>query len=335
MKKILQSLFQHEQLSYEQARDLLIGISEGAYNDAQTTAFISVFQMREIALQELQGFRDALLSLCIRPELKVENAIDLCGTGGDGKNSFNISTLSAVVVAAAGYKVVKHGNYGVSSLCGSSNVLEAMGYKFTNDSGLLQEQLDQTNLCFLHAPLFHPAMKSVAGLRKSLGLRTFFNLLGPLVNPLQPSHQLVGVADLKVMRLYHYLLQATDREAFGIVHSLDGFDEVSLTSDYKLIQRSGEQMLSPAYKASEAEIAGGESIEEAAAIFQSVLDGQGSAAQNLVVAANAGLAIHLFEPPMSLETCQEKALAIIESGQAAQTFKQLLKTQEAFQSEVC
>lgn len=327
MKKILESLFRHEQLSYEQARDLLIGISEGAYNEAQTTAFITVFQMREIALQELKGFRDALLSLCIRPELEVGAAIDLCGTGGDGKNSFNISTLSAVVVAAAGYKVVKHGNYGVSSLCGSSNVLEAMGYQFTNDSNLLQEQLDQTNLCFLHAPLFHPAMKTVAGLRRGLGTRTFFNLLGPLVNPLQPSHQLVGVADLKVMRLYQYLLQSTNRDAFGIVHSLDGFDEISLTSDYKLIQKSGEQLLLPAYRVEESEIAGGDSIEEAAAIFQSVLDGQGTAAQHLVVAANAGLAIHLFEPKLSLEVCREKALAIIEGGQAAQTFNQLLKIQ--------
>lgn len=335
MKKILESLFRHEQLSYEQARDLLIGISEGGYNEAQTTAFITVFEMREIALQELRGFRDALLSLCIRPELEVEHAIDLCGTGGDGNNSFNISTLAAVVVAAAGYKVVKHGNYGVSSLCGSSNVLEAMGYQFTNDDSLLQEQLDQTNLCFLHAPLFHPAMKSVAGLRRSLGLRTFFNLLGPLVNPVQPSHQLVGVADLKVMRLYQYLLQSTDRAAFGIVHSLDGFDEISLTSDYKLIQKSGEELFSPAYKVEKAEIAGGDSIKEAATIFRTVLDGQGSAAQHLVVAANAGLAIHLFEPRISLEACQEKALNIIESGQAAGTFNQLLKTQEASQAEIC
>ena len=329
MKNILKALFRHEELSYEQAKELLIGISEGQYNEAETTAFITVFQMRDIALQELEGFRDALLALCIRPDLKVDDAVDLCGTGGDGKDSFNISTLSAVVVAAAGYKVLKHGNYGVSSLCGSSNVLEALGYQFTNDTSLLQAQLDQTNLCFLHAPLFHPAMKSVAALRRSLGLRTFFNLLGPLVNPMQPSFQLVGVSDLKVLRLYQYILQASARKRFGILHSLDGYDEVSLTSAYKLVKRSGEQLLKPDNKLGEEDIKGGDSIEAAANIFKTVLNGNGTAAQNAVVAANAGLAIQLFEPQMSQAACTAKALAILEEGQAATTFNSLLALQKA------
>ena len=331
MKNLLNRLFQHETLDRAEARQVLLDISAGQYKQAEIAAFITVFQLRDIQLLELQGFRDALLESCIQPNLGDDDAIDLCGTGGDAKDSFNISTLSAFVLAAAGYKVIKHGNYGVSSLCGSSNVLEALGYQFSKEESLLRAQLEEHNICFLHAPLFHPAMKSVASLRKDLGFRSFFNLLGPLVNPVQPSKQLVGVSDLKVMRLYQYLLQESGRDSFAIVHSLDGFDEVSLTADFKMITRKGEAVFSPSDiyldQTTEAAIAGGRTIAESATIFRNIISGAGTRAQNQVVAANAGIALQQFQPEKPLYECILQALELLETGAAGTLFERLIKDQ--------
>lgn len=327
MKNILNQLFQQEYLNYQTARKALKTIATTTIDPVHISAFMTVFRMRAISTEELRGFRDALLELCIRPDLDLTDSIDLCGTGGDGKDTFNISTLSAVVVAGAGYPVTKHGNYGVSSICGSSNVLECLGYQFTNDSSQLQRQLDQHQLCFLHAPLFHPAMKVVAPVRRVLGLRTFFNLLGPLVNPLQPQRQLVGVANLEVLRLYHHLLQQSGR-SFALVHSLDGYDEVSLTGKFKLITNESNQLLSAQavaeqqYEASA--LHGGTTVEEAATIFMQVLQGKASVAQTEVVCANAGIAIQRFQTNKSLTDCIAEAKEALLSGRAYQNFRALL-----------
>jgi anthranilate phosphoribosyltransferase len=238
MKKILQFLFEHKTLPRQEARDVLLNISKGVYNESEVTAFITVFLMRSITIDELQGFRDALLELCIRVDLNGFEVMDIVGTGGDGKNTFNISTLSCFIVAGSGQKVAKHGNYGASSISGASNVMEQLGYAFKNDKSRLKKEIDEANICFLHAPLFHPALKSVGPIRKNLGLRTFFNMLGPMVNPAFPKYQLVGVYNLEMARIYNYLLQQTDSGGggrFTIIHSLDGYDEISLNNDCKVI----------------------------------------------------------------------------------------------------
>lgn len=329
MKKLLEKLFQQEYLDQETAKQTLVDITQGVYNPAQIAAFITVFQMRPIALQELLGFREALLELCIPIDLADFDSVDLCGTGGDGKDTFNISTLAAVVVAGAGYQVTKHGNYGVSSICGSSNVLQALGYQFTNDEEQLKRQLDKHNLCFLHAPLFHPAMKAVANIRRELGVRTFFNLLGPLVNPVQPKQQLVGVANLEIVRLYQYILQQSQKE-YAIVHALDGYDEISLTGAFKVITPTQEQCIEPAQIGQQQHDAialqGGSTVEAAAQVFLKILEGEGSTAQNAVVCTNAGLAIQRFAPNRALTDCIQEAKDTLLSQKAYQNFKQLIQS---------
>ncbi|MCP4438502.1 MAG: anthranilate phosphoribosyltransferase [Aureispira sp.] len=326
MKTLLHRLFNKEKLNYTEAKQTLCNIAQEQYNPAQIAAFLAVFQLRGIELEELKGFRDALLELCIPVDLSDFDCIDVCGTGGDGKNTFNVSTLSAFVIAGAGYKVAKHGNYGVSSVCGSSNVLEYLGYQFTNNSDQLQQQLERANICFLHAPLFHPAMKSVAPIRQQLGVKTFFNMLGPMVNPAQPQRQLVGVFDLKLQRLYNYLYQQGNKQ-YAIIHALDGYDEVSLTGNFKLVTNEQEQILSPQalnlpqYKAQD--LFGGNTIKEAADIFMQVLQGNGTTAQQDVVACNAGIAIQRFEPNLSLIDCIAKAKETLAKGAAYQAFKSL------------
>ncbi|HEY4336227.1 MAG TPA: anthranilate phosphoribosyltransferase, partial [Puia sp.] len=244
MKKILQYLFEHKSLSREQSRDVLTRIARGEFNDSELAAFITVYLMRSITIEELQGFRDALLELCIRVDLDGQETIDIVGTGGDGKNTFNISTLSCFIVAGTGYKVAKHGNYGASTISGSSNVMEQLGYKHKNDPGQLRKEIDEAGICFLHAPLFHPALKAVGPIRKALGIRTFFNMLGPMVNPAFPKFQLVGVYNLEMARVYNYLLQQAEGQ-FTIIHSLDGYDEISLTGDTKVITQDGERIMTP------------------------------------------------------------------------------------------
>jgi anthranilate phosphoribosyltransferase len=327
MKKILENLIQYKSLSREEAREVLVKISEGAYNESQIAAFITVYLMRSITVEELSGFRDALLELCVPFDTEGMSTIDVCGTGGDGKNTFNISTLSAFVLAGAGYKVTKHGNYGVSSVSGSSNVLEHFGYQFTNDKSLLMKQLEMNNICFLHAPLFHPALKSVGPIRKQLGIKTFFNMLGPLVNPARPKQQMVGVFSLELARLYQYIFQKTDTN-YSIVYGLDGYDEVSLTDDVKVKTAFSETILSPQsfgkQPLTQNQIFGGDSVEEAAAIFLQVLENKGTVAQRDVVTANTALAIQCFKPNVSLLDCIAEAEESLVSGKALESFKNSL-----------
>ncbi len=328
MKEILQKLTQFRRLNKAEARQVLTNLAGGEYNQGQMAAFITSYLMRSVTIEELDGFREAMLDLCVKVDLSAWNPIDLCGTGGDGKNTFNISTLASFVVAGAGYPVAKHGNNGVSSVCGSSNILAHFGYRFTNNSEALKKQLESANICFLHAPLFHPAMKNVAPVRKELGIKTFFNMLGPIVNPASPSSQLIGVFSLKLARLYGYLHQNFDRR-YAIVHSLDGYDEISLTSDIKIINNQGERIISPEElgfrKIDPAAISGGDTIEEAADIFETVLNGEGTDAQNNVVIANAGVAIHTYDAQISIEEGISMAGESLASGNARKSFKKLIE----------
>lgn len=331
MKAIINRLSRHETLQKEEAASILIQIASGAYNPSQIASFLTVFMMRSITLEELEGFREALLELCVSIDLSEFTPIDLCGTGGDGKDTFNISTLASFVTAGAGLKVAKHGNYGVSSGCGSSNVLEHLGIKFSNEEDFLRRCIDQAGVCVLHAPLFHPAMKNVAPIRRELGVKTFFNMLGPLVNPSFPKHQLTGVFNLELARLYGYLFQKTDQN-FTILYALDGYDEISLTGPAKAIRNSGEGLIDPqdfgVETLSEKQITGGANVPSSAAIFTSVLDGKGTTAQNNVVCANAAMAIATATNCTPLEGF-EKAKESLLSGQAAQAFKTLQKLSAA------
>lgn len=326
MKTVLNELIDHHSLTKETARHVLLDLASGKYNPAQMSAFMTVYMMRSIKTEELEGFRDAMLELCLPVNLDLP-VMDVCGTGGDGKNTFNISTLSAFVVAGAGQPVAKHGNYGVSSVSGSSNVLEYFGYKFSNDVSELKRSLDRANICFMHAPLFHPAMKNVGPIRKELGVKTFFNMLGPMVNPAFPKKQLVGVFNLELARQYAYLYQQTDKE-FLILHSLDGFDEISLTSPFKFFFNSGEKLLAPRDlqfdKLSLLDLKGGETVEEAGKLFIQILEGNGTKAQNAVVLANAGMALYCAEQSGSIEDALQKARESLDSGKALNCFKKLI-----------
>ena len=328
MKDILNYLFTYKTLDKDQAKGILIKLAQGEYNNSQVAAFMTVFLMRNVTVEELSGFRDAMLELCKPVDVSAYNTIDVCGTGGDAKDSFNISTLTSFVVAGAGQMVTKHGNYGVSSVSGSSNVMEHFGYRFTSSTDELLRNLETLNICFMHAPLFHPAMKNVAPIRKELGVKTFFNMLGPMVNPAQPKNQFVGVFSLELARLYGYLYQQTDK-SYSIIHSLDGYDEVSLTSDFKVINNQGENVLSPAQLGLKqhlpAAISGGKTVAEAARIFEDVLNGSGSEAQNQAVIANATLALQTANRSLSLDEAREKAEASLFSGKAKQIFKKLIE----------
>lgn len=328
MKKILQFLFEHKTLSREQAKDVLVNIGKGVYNEHEITAFMTVYLMRSITIDELQGFRDALLELCVPVDFNEFNTIDIVGTGGDGKNTFNISTLSCFIVAGTGQKVAKHGNYGASSISGASNVMEQMGYKFKNDNDRLKKEIDEANICFLHAPLFHPALKTVGPIRKNLAMRTFFNMLGPMVNPANPKYQLVGVFNLEMARIYNYLLQQTER-SFTIIHGLDGYDEISLTNDTKVITNEGEQIKTPEQLGKRMvephDIHGGGTVEEAAKIFLKILKGDGSWAQNAVVLANAAMALHCTGNYKTYDDAFNAAIESLESGKAYGSLKRLIE----------
>lgn len=327
MKALLNRLFEFDKLDREEAKIVLIQIAEGQYNPVQVASFVTVFNMRPIYLTELQGFRDALLELCVPVDINGIETIDIVGTGGDGKNTFNISTLTCVVVAGAGYKVSKHGSYGVSSSVGSSDVLLELGYEFSNDTEVLKKQLDEANICFLHAPFFHPALKEVAPIRKQLGMKTFFNMLGPLVNPIQPSHQMFGTFSLELSRMYQYIMQPTGRR-FSIIYAMDGYDEISLTGAFKLRNSEGEFIISPEdiglREIQPEELYGGETAADAALIFKNVLSNEATDAQKEVVLANAGFAIQTIHPEKSIEDCIAEAKESIESGNALQVLKKLL-----------
>jgi anthranilate phosphoribosyltransferase len=327
MKQVLSELIEHKALTKEIARQVLIDLASGKFNPSQTSAFMTVYMMRGITLDELAGFRDAMLELCIAMKLD-EPVMDLCGTGGDAKNTFNISTLSSFVVAAAGQPVAKHGNYGVSSLSGSSNILEYFGYKFTNDKDELKRSLDRANICFMHAPLFHPAMKNVAPIRKELGVKTFFNMLGPMVNPAFPKRQLVGVFNLELARQYGYLYQQSEKD-FVVLHSLDGYDEISLTSSFKYFYNGGEELSSasslglPQLKSKD--LAGGNTMDESGKIFMNILEGKGTEEQNAVVIANAGMALYCADQKSGLQNGIAKAKESLASGKALKSFKSLIE----------
>ncbi|MCC8360707.1 anthranilate phosphoribosyltransferase [Salinimicrobium sediminilitoris] len=325
MKDILNRLINHETISKEEARKVLVNISTGEYNDSQIAAFLTVYMMRSITLEELEGFRDALLEMCLSTDLSQYDPIDLCGTGGDGKDTFNISTLASFVTAGAGVNVAKHGNYGVSSSCGSSNVMEHLGIKFSNEQDFLKRSMDEAGICFLHAALFHPAMKNVAPIRKNLGVKTFFNMLGPMVNPAFPKNQVVGVYSLELARMYAYLYQKTDKN-FTILHALDGYDEISLTGNTKMITNNTEAMLRPAdlhlKTISATEISGGDSVSSAAEIFMNVLSNKGTAAQENVVCANAAVAINTAKNT-GLENAFLEAKESLRSGRALNALKKL------------
>ncbi|HEY0680106.1 MAG TPA: anthranilate phosphoribosyltransferase [Chitinophagaceae bacterium] len=330
MKKILQHLFEHKTLSRSQSKEVMINIARGAYNEAEITAFITSYLMRSIMIDELQGFRDALIELCVKVNLNGHSVIDIVGTGGDGKNTFNISTLACFVVAGAGIKVAKHGNYGATSISGASNVMEQLGYKFKVQNEKLKDEVEEAGICFMHAPLFHPALKVVGPIRKSLGVRTFFNMLGPMVNPASPAFQLVGVYNLEMARIYNYLLQQSGK-AFTIIHSLDGYDEISLTNDTKVITNEGERIMKPEQlgrrMVSASDIHGGNSVEESAKIFIKILKGEGSWAQNAVVFANAAMALNCTGRYDSYDAAYLTAVESLESGAAYQSLQKLISLQ--------
>lgn len=327
MREILNELSQHRSLDKSTAKQVLIDIASGQINPSQISAFITVYMMRAVTIDELQGFRDAMLELCVPVDVPYP-VMDVCGTGGDGKNTFNISTLSAFVVAAAGQPVAKHGNYGVSSVSGSSNVLEFFGYRFTSEIDKLRGSLSRANICFMHAPLFHPAMKNVAPIRKELGVKTFFNMLGPMVNPANPTKQLVGVFNLELARQYGYLYQNTEKD-FVIVHDLQGYDEISLTGPIKIYSNTGEQVIEPAdlglNLVETRDLRGGDTVEEAADIFLKILEGKGTRQQNDVVAANAGLALYCTDQTSEMKGFVERAKDALESGSALKSFKTLME----------
>jgi anthranilate phosphoribosyltransferase len=327
MKEILNRLINQETISKKEANEVLKNISKDNYNPSQIASFLTVYMMRSISVEELDGFREALLEMCLPIDLSDFNAIDLCGTGGDGKDTFNISTLASFVTAGAGVKVAKHGNYGVSSTCGSSNVLEHLGVRFTNDEEVLRRSIDRAGICILHAPLFHPAMKTVAPIRRELGVKTFFNMLGPMVNPSFPKNQMVGVFSLELARMYGYLYQTTDKN-FAILHDLAGYDEISLTDRSKVITNREERIFSSADLGLEAlqpeQIHGGASVKESADVFLKVLQGEGTEAQSNVVCANAGMAISVAEN-ITHDQGFERARASLFGGRGLDSFKKLLE----------
>ncbi len=331
MKEVLNYLYSHKSLTHEEAKTVLTNIAKGLYNHSQIASFMSVYIMRNITVEELTGFRDALLGLCVPINLKEYNTIDLCGTGGDGKNTFNISTLSSFVVAGLGHKVTKHGNYGVSSSCGSSNIMETLGYKFSSDEAKLKNEIEVTGICYLHAPIFNPAMKNVAPVRKDLGVKTFINMLGPMINPTFPKNQIVGVYSLELARLYTYLYQKTDKN-FIILHSLDGYDEISLTSDFKLIARDFEVILKPDSfglgVAKYEDLASGATVQESTDMFLKILQGNGTKVQNDVIVANSAVALKCLKPQVSYSDLVAEARESLVSGKALKVLNKLIEMQK-------
>ncbi len=327
MKEILYRLFEHQYLGREEAHQILQNIADGKYSEAQVASLITVFLMRSISVEEVAGFRDALLEMRIPVDLSEFRPIDIVGTGGDGKNTFNISTASCFVLAGAGYKVVKHGNYGATSVSGASNVIEQHGVKFTSDIDRLRRSIEETNLAYLHAPLFNPALKAVAPVRKSLGVRSFFNILGPLVNPVLPAYQLLGVYSLPMLRLYSYIYQESGIR-FGVVHSLDGYDEISLTTEFKVSLAEMEKVYTPEMlgfeRCEEKDLYGGDTPEDAAKIFDAVLGNTATAAQKNCVLANSAFAIQVICPEKKIQDCLAEARESLEGGKALASFKKFV-----------
>ena len=328
MKQILSRLFNHEHLSEAEARQLLLDITDGRYPEAQVAALLTAFRMRDITVDELTGFREALMQTRVPVDFAPYRPIDIVGTGGDGKNTFNISTCACFVVAGAGYKVAKHGNYGATSVSGASDVIEEHGIRFTANPDTLRRSMDECNLAYLHAQLFNPAMKSVAAVRKALGVRTLFNLLGPLVNPCRPAYQLLGVSQLSLMRLYTYVFYKAGIE-FAVVNSLDNYDEISLTDEFKVMTRRDERIYRPQELGFEparpTDLQGGRNREDASRIFDAVLTNRATPAQKHCVLVNAAFAIQLMEPDKEIGECIDIARRSLESGQALKTLKKVIE----------
>ncbi|MHB9054812.1 MAG: anthranilate phosphoribosyltransferase [Paludibacteraceae bacterium] len=328
MKQILNKLFEHQSLTRNEAAEVMTNIAAGKYNESQIAAFISVFIMRSIELNEIIGFRDALLSMAIDADLSEFNPIDIVGTGGDGKNTFNISTCACFALAGSGYKVAKHGNYGATSVSGASNVLEFYGSKFTTDMNIVKKAIDQSGFAYLHAPLCNPAMKNVAGIRKNIGVKTFFNVLGPLISPLRPNYQCLGVYDLKMMRLYSYIYQNLGTN-YSIVHTLDGYDEISLTTTCKVTNNKGEFVYEPEdlgfKRVEQIELWGGETVGEASKIFMNVLNNKSTEAQHNAVVINAAFAIQTLCPEKTIYECKAEAEDSLRSGKAKNAFEKFIE----------
>ena len=328
MKEILSRLFNHEELTSAEARQILLNITREMYPEAQIAALLTAFQMRGITVDELIGFREALMETRIPVDFNPYRPIDIVGTGGDGKNTFNISTCACFVVAGAGYKVAKHGNYGATSVSGASNVIEQHGIRFTNNADTLKRSMDRCNSADLHAQLFNPAMKFVGPVRKALGVRTLFNLLGPLVNPCRPAYQLLGVADLAQMRLYTNVFYKLGID-FAVVNSLDSYDEISLTDEFKVMTRHYERIYRPQALGFSAarpeELFGGSSKEDAARIFDNILHCRATPSQTQCVVVNAAFAIQVMEPEKEIEECIAIARESLESGKALNTLKTFIE----------
>ena len=328
MKELLYKMFGHKSLSKEEAKQVLLNISDGRYNDSQLSAFMTVFLMRSITTEELAGFREAILERMVVVDLDCHDAIDIVGTGGDGKNTFNISTAACFTVAGAGIPVVKHGNYGATSVSGASNVMEQHGVKFTSDVDQMRRSMEQCNIAYLHAPLFNPALKAVAPIRKGLAVRTFFNMLGPLVNPVLPTYQLLGVYNLPLLRLYTYTYQES-KTKFAVVHSLDGYDEISLTNEFKVATCGNEKIYTPEglgfARYQDTDLDGGQTPEDAAKIFDNIMNNTATEAQKNVVVINAAFAIQVVRPEKTIEECIALAKESLESGRALATLKKFIE----------
>ena len=323
MKQLLNKIIAQESFSFEESKDLIYAIENETVNQETLAGILIGFQIKGLEIQEVSGFRKALLELCSPIEIDSEYAIDLCGTGGDGKNTFNISTTSSLVLAAMGKKVIKHGNYGVSSVSGSSNVLEAIGFSFEKESGELQRSLDEKNICFLHAPLFHPTLKKAAGARGNLGVRTLFNCLGPLVNPAQPKYQLTGTYSLELAKTYQHILK-NERNDYRIVFGMDGYDEITLTDSTRVLGKYNDQIVNSNSFESDIiqpdDLHGGNTVNEAAKILINILKGQGTTAQSISVSANVAMGLQLYSPNETLLDLFYESQKFIASGQVAKHF---------------
>lgn len=330
MKEVLEKLYQGEKLNRKESNNILLKIGHNSFSEIEIASFLTVYLMREITPDELAGFRDALLKLCVPVDLSGFETIDVCGTGGDGKNTFNISTISSFVLAGAGIKVAKHGNYGVSSPVGSSNILEHFGYRFTNDSAKLRKEVEKAGITYMHAPLFHPAMKYVAPVRRALRTKTFFNMLGPMINPASPTYQLTGVYSIKVQDLYNQVFSQAGN-SYLIIHGLDGYDEISLTGAVRVVSSIGEEIITPETfgfgSVNQNSLFGGNTIDEAASIFLNILNNKGTVEQKQVVLANSAAAIRCIHPHHSWEECVAAANQSIESGKALNALNKLISMQ--------
>lgn len=325
MKATLNYLLNHQTLDQHTAYQTLLGIGHGEYNPSQIASFLTIFAVRGITVEELCGFRDAMLELCLCLDLKAYDPMDVCGTGGDGKDTFNISIRFCGSRNGTTHCQTREPRRFES---GSSTVLEHLGIKFSNDIDYLTRKIETAGICYLHAPLFHPAMKFVAPIRKELGIKTFFNMLGPLTNPCFPKKQLMGVFSLELARLYAYLYQKSNHN-YLIVHALDGYDEVSLTGDFKITTAHSEQILSPIHLGlttlAPAQLSGGVTLADSAKIFLNVLNDEATTAQKQVVLANAALALHAANPSLSLTDAVSTAKESLESKRALACFKKLIE----------